>query len=176
VHEHFDKLYPQSNYSTGIHPWYIDAANSNWQLDRMKIASQASNVLAIGECGLDRLCSVDFRLQEKVFIEQIAWANEIAKPLIIHCVKAHREALALLKEHNRTVPVIFHGFNNNEDIASSIIQSRCYLSFGKSLFNPNLEKVFAGIFNERLFLETDDSDHTIESIYAQAARIKNSIL
>lgn len=174
VHEHFDKLYPQSNYSTGIHPWYIDIANSSLQLDRMKIASQASNVLAIGECGLDRLCSVDFRLQEKVFIEQIGWANEIAKPLIIHCVKAHREALELLKEYNRTTPVIFHGFNNNEDIAANIIQAGYYLSFGKSLFNPSQEKVFAGISNERLFLETDDSDHSIESIYAQAARIKNS--
>lgn len=174
VHEHFDKLYPQSHYSTGIHPWFIDASQSSHQLERMKIASQASNVLAIGECGLDRLCTVDFRLQEKVFIEQICWANDIAKPLIVHCVKAHRETLAILKEHNRSVPVIFHGFNNHEDIANSIIQQGYYLSFGKSLFNPSQEKVFAGISNDHLFLETDDSEQSIESIYTQAALIKNS--
>ena len=139
----------------------------------MKVASWQKNVLAIGECGLDRICSTDFKLQEKVFIEQILWANEIAKPLIIHCVKAHHETLVLLKEYNRTSPVIFHGFNNKLDTANKVLEHGYYLSFGKHLYNPAIENIFSKISLEKIFLETDDSDTGIDDIYKQAAKIKN---
>jgi TatD DNase family protein len=143
------------------------------ELAEMKIASNQKNVLAIGECGLDRICTTDFKLQERVFIEQILWANEIAKPLIIHCVKAHQESLILLKEYNRTSPVIFHGFNNKLETANKILEKGYYLSFGKHLFNPAIENIFSKISIEKIFLETDDSDIGIDAIYKQAAKIKN---
>ena len=139
----------------------------------MKIASGKKNVLAIGECGLDRICNTDFKLQEKVFVEQILWANEIAKPLIIHCVKAHHEVLLLLKEFNRTSPVIFHGFNNKLETANKILEHGHYLSFGKQLLNPAIENIFSKISLEKIFLETDDSEVAIDDIYKQAAKIKN---
>ena len=139
----------------------------------MKIASGKKNVLAIGECGLDRICNTDFKLQEKVFVEQILWANEIAKPLIIHCVKAHHETLLLLKEFNRTSPVIFHGFNNKLETANKILEHGHYLSFGKQLLNPAIENIFSKISLEKIFLETDDSEVAIDDIYKQAAKIKN---
>ena len=163
----------RSKYSVGIHPWYINRDNINDELSKMKIAALKENVLALGECGLDRLCQTDFKLQEKVFIEQIKWANEIAKPLIIHCVKAHHETLQILKEHNKTSPVIFHGFNNKEEIAQKIISQGYYLSFGKQLMNPTIEKIFSKISLEHIFLETDDSDISIDEIYKQASKIKN---
>lgn len=139
----------------------------------MKIASQQKNVIAIGECGLDRLSNTDFKLQEKIFIEQILWANEIAKTIIIHCVKAHQECLIILKEYNRTSPVIFHGFNNKLETANKILGQGHYLSFGRHIFNPVIESVFSKISLEKIFLETDDSDISIDDIYKQAAKIKN---
>jgi len=161
------------NYSVGIHPWYIVSNTIKEELAQMKIASQQKNVIAIGECGLDRLCTTDFKLQEKVFIEQILWANEIAKPIIIHCVKAHQECLTLLKEYNRTSPVIFHGFNNKLETANKILRQGHYLSFGRHIFNPIIESIFSKISLENIFLETDDSDSCIDDIYKQAAKIKN---
>lgn len=160
-------------YSTGIHPWYINDKTYQQDLITMKIASQQNNVLAIGECGLDRLCDTDFKLQQKVFIEQIIWANEIAKPLIIHCVRAHREALSLLKEHNRTSPFIFHGFNKNEEVANEILNAGGMLSFGKWVLKPESEKLIAKLSAGTFFLETDDSDNSIETIYKHVAKIKN---
>ncbi len=174
LHANFETIHSLSYYSTGIHPCYIEAYTIEEEMNKMKISSTANNVLAIGECGLDRICGVDFKLQEKVFIEQILWANEIAKPLIIHCVRAHREIIQLLKEHNRIAPVIFHGFNNNIDIANDIVSQGYYLSFGKSLFNPHEENVFAAVSNEKIFLETDDSELPIDAVFKQAAKIKNT--
>ena len=169
----FDSIGSLFYYSVGIHPWHIDENTIATELAKVKMASELKNVLAIGECGLDRVCKTPYKLQEKIFIEQLLWANEIAKPLIIHCVRAHREILFLLKEYNNLAPVIFHGFNNNEEIANSIIEAGCMISFGKSLMYPNSENVFSKIPIENIFLETDDNEIIIDDIYKQAAKIKN---
>ena len=169
----FDSIGSLFYYSVGIHPWHIDENTVAAEMAKVKMASELKNVLAIGECGLDRVCKTPYKLQEKIFIEQLLWANEIAKPLIIHCVRAHREILFLLKEYNNLAPVIFHGFNNNEEIANSIIEAGCMISFGKSLMYPNAENVFSKIPIENIFLETDDNEIIIDDIYKQAAKIKN---
>ncbi len=143
-------------------------------MDMLKLYSINKRVLAIGECGLDRLCDTPFPLQIKVFTEQIMWANEVAKPLLIHCVKAHRETISLLQDCKNLMPVIFHGFNNNQEIAKQIINNGYYLSFGKSLFNPTIENLFSSMPIDKIFLETDDSNGDIQSIYKQAAKIKNT--
>lgn len=169
----FDSIGSLFYYSVGIHPWHIDENTIATELAKVKMASELKNVLAIGECGLDRVCKTSYKLQEKIFIEQLLWANEIAKPLIIHCVRAHREILFLLKEYNNLAPVIFHGFNNNEEIANSIIDAGHMISFGKSLMYPNAENVFSKIPIENIFLETDDNEIIIDDIYKQAAKIKN---
>ncbi len=173
IHETFDSIQAINNYSVGIHPWHIDKLNWKENFTKLKIASKNNHILAIGECGLDRLCVADFKLQEEIFIQHIKWANEIAKPLIIHCVRAHDEVLQLLKDYQCNVPVIFHGFNNKKELAEKIIKSGYYLSFGKALFNPGVEIIFNDLPLEKIFFETDDSDSTIESVYQQAGRIKN---
>ncbi len=173
LHERFGSQSLPTYCSMGLHPWHIEANSFSQLLEELKLYSRKENVLAIGECGLDRLCSTDFKLQENVFRQQIAWANEIAKPLIIHCVRAHREAITILKEMNNIMPVVFHGFNNNETIAHLLLNEGYYLSFGKSLFNPSLQALFCSIPNAYIFLENDDSEIPIENIYRQASKLKN---
>jgi len=130
-------------------------------------------VLAAGECGLDKLSGTDWALQLKAFQRQIELAEEINKPLIIHCVKAFNDVLAMLK--NVKVPVIFHGVNNKLSIIQPVIDSGYYLSFGKSLlgFNEAILNTFRETPLEQIFLETDDADVDIKEIYKSAARIKN---
>lgn len=176
AHDNFEHLHTLQYYSAGLHPWYLNALTQESEFEKFKLYSNQKNVLAIGECGLDRLCNTTFPLQEKVFIHQIKWANELAKPIIIHCVRAHRQVLILLKEYNNHMPVIFHGFNNQIEIAHSLLKAGHFLSFGKSLFTPKMETVFSKIPAEFIFLETDDSDLSIQAIYQQAAKIKNCSL
>ena len=174
LHADFGETSSLNYYSMGIHPWYIDASNVQDELSKMKIASHPKNVLAIGECGLDRICETPFKLQESIFLAQILWANEIAKPIIVHCVRAFREAMVVFKNSNNIMPVVFHGFNNNIFIANELLASGFYLSFGKALFNPSMESVFSKIPSDKIFLETDDADYSIEDIYKKAAQIKNT--
>jgi TatD DNase family protein len=157
-------------YSVGLHPWYITA---QWQqaIEEVKRWSVYEHVLAIGECGLDKICETDFALQQQVFEQHIAWANTLGKPLIIHCVKAFDETLLALKQSQ--VPVIFHGFNKSRDLALQIIRAGHYLSFGKALGQPRMNQLLKSIPPERIFLETDDADISIQQVYQLAAAAYN---
>ena len=157
----------------GIHPWHIKNESITDEMNELKMQSTKQNVLAIGECGLDRICEIPYKLQQEIFKQQIIWANEIAKPLIIHSVRTHEDVLQALKENKNIMPVIFHGFNKNESIARKIVTSGYYVSFGKNISNTELEPVIASIPLDKLFLETDDSDLPIEYIYNEVSRIRN---
>lgn len=156
--------------SLGIHPWYLSAENAE-ELKEMML-NQASDpcVSAIGECGLDKICRTDMNLQTAVFRFQVDLANELEKPLMIHCVKAFQEIFQVLKAAGNRVPVIFHGFNKNRLLAHDLIEKGHYLSFGQGLLHERTRQVFAGCPPHRVFLETDDAYLSVKDIYAVAAR------
>lgn len=158
--------------SVGIHPWHLDEKTVADRLEDLSVIAKKEHVLAIGECGLDKLCGKDWRLQETCFRSQIALANSLNKPMIIHCVRAFHEVTQLLGEEQNISPVIFHGFNRTIEMAHRLIDSGYYLSFGSQLKNKSLAKVFESIPVEFLFLETDGSELDISSVYTIAASIK----
>lgn len=169
----FDQILKPGYYSAGLHPWYLESQNWEQQLLQLKKLSAAKNILALGECGLDKVCKTDFELQQEVFIAQILWANEINKPLIIHCVRAFSELGDLLKKYNNKTPVIFHGFNKNSRIAEKMLNDGHYLSFGKSILQLQNKAIFEQVPMDRIFLETDETNISIQEIYKEAAAIKN---
>lgn len=161
-------------YSIGIHPWYIIKERIETDLEMIDQKLTTENCLAIGECGLDKRTAVPFELQESVFERQLLLAEKHQKPVIIHCVAAFQEVIALKKKLGITVPMIIHGFSKNQQVAKQLLDNGFYISFGKYLIkNPDLEVVFKSIPNGRFFLETDTIDETIEMVYALAAKYKN---
>lgn len=160
-------------YSYGLHPWYIDKEDYEQKLKSIVLKSNEKRCLAIGECGLDKLSKVDFELQKNVFLEQIKIANQVKKPLIIHCVKAFNELINCLNTSDNMVPVIIHGYNNNENIAHVLLDYGCYFSFGKALlgYDSNAAKAIKNIGRKNFFLETDDADISIKYIYKKASEL-----
>ncbi len=169
LHAHFELILPERNYSIGIHPWHIDTGST--QFETLSKFASCPNVLAIGECGLDKLCNTDFQLQEKIFIQQVGLANELGKPLIIHCVKAFTELFFILRKQQIKVPVIIHGFNKNIRLANELIQYGYYLSFGKAVFNTNMQEVIKSTPIHQLFFENEDAHLSMQSIYEKAAAL-----
>lgn len=160
-------------YSYGLHPWYINKEDYENKLKSVALKSNEKRCLAIGECGLDKITKVDFDLQQTVFLEQIKIANKIKKPLIIHCVKAFNELINCLNQSDNEVPVVIHGYNNNENIAHVLKDYGCYFSFGKALlgYDSNAAKAIKNIGRKYFFLETDDADISIKYIYKKAAEL-----
>lgn len=161
-------------YSIGIHPWYIieESIEADFQFIASKI--NEAGCLALGECGLDKRIEIPMDLQQLVFEKQLALAEKHQKPIVIHCVAAFAELIAIKKRMNLSVPMIVHGFSKNAAVAKSLLDHGFYLSFGKYLLrNPDLESVFKFIPNDRFFLETDTIEEGIQAVYAVAAQYKN---
>lgn len=168
VNQYPDVFNADGFFSIGIHPWRIDVDKTDEQLDFIKSKSADANCLAIGECGLDKKIGTALEIQQKIFERQIDLAENIGKPLIIHCVSAYDEVIRSLKDFPN--PVIIHGFSKNAQVAKRLTEAGFYLSFGKWLIqNPELASVFSTVPMDRIFLETDSSDFTIESIYEKAS-------
>lgn len=160
-------------YSYGVHPWKIEPGDYEYQLERLRHAAPEKRCVAIGECGLDKLSDIDMTIQEEVFVEQIRIANTLQKPIIVHCVKAFNELINCLNLNDNKMPVIVHGYNNNENIARMLLQEGCCFSFGKALlsYDSNASKVIRNIGRKKLFLETDESDISIKYIYKKASEL-----
>ncbi len=156
--------------SVGIHPWHI---YNNWESGFTAIAEYAKtdNVVAIGECGLDTLKSpATIELQEEILKAHILLAEELQKPLIIHCVKAYDRLIALHKELKPLQAWILHGFRGKPQQAEQLIKAGFYISLGEK-FNPESAKV---IPMEKLFIESDESNAAIADIYSAIAVAKDT--
>lgn len=171
-YHNFEKMDNGCYYSIGLHPWYLDKENIQQGLSRIEQFASNTNILAIGECGLDKVCTSNWELQKEVFISQIKIAEKIKKPIIVHCVKAFDELIKIKKGQNIKVPMIIHGYNNNQQIASELIKNGLYLSFGKALLNENSNAslIIRTTPLHHLFLETDDADISIKTIFDAASK------
>ncbi|MBN2213406.1 MAG: TatD family hydrolase [Bacteroidales bacterium] len=170
-----DKINPARFYSIGLHPWYVNQETLTKDLGTIVQALSNSNVLAIGEAGLDKNIEVPYIDQLKAFEQQLDIAEKYKKPVIIHCVKAYDDILSIRKKSNQSIPWIIHWFNASEQIAVELVKKNCYLSFGKMLFKENSRafRVFMNLSLNKVFFETDDTGISISQVYSKAAQVRN---
>ena len=157
------------NYSVGIHPWNADNETLEEGINFIEKYAHFPSVKAIGECGLDKLCKTDLERQKRAFLSQILISEKVNKPLIVHCVKSFDEIIAFKKRLQPKQPWIIHGFRGKPEQAFRFIQSGLFLSFG---FNYN-EDAIKIVPPEKIFLETDNSAHTIQVVYEKVAATLN---
>ncbi|MDR1119609.1 MAG: TatD family hydrolase [Dysgonamonadaceae bacterium] len=156
----------QTNYSIGIHPWKIDGNLLDKHLRFMEQNIPFNCVKAVGECGLDKCCKTPWELQLRAFRSQIDLSEKFNKTLIIHCVKAFDELIALRKTIQPQQAWIIHGFRGNPQQAEQLIRQNFLLSFG-SHFN---EETVRKISPNKFFLETDTTDISIQEVYRKVAK------
>lgn len=163
-------------FSAGLHPWFLQKATAITLLYELKKLMSNGNMLAVGECGLDKSCATDFNFQKEIFVAQIKIAKKYEKPLVIHCVRSFDEVIQLLDMEEFKLPVVFHGFNKSKELAKKLITKNYFLSFGIDLLNPRVSIVFKSVPADNFLLETDDADISIEEIYITAAKLRNQSL
>lgn len=153
-------------FSVGIHPWFIYSDKSNDQLlEQLWEKAKQPEVWMIGEAGLDKLHETPLERQLYLFEQQALLAEELHKPLIIHCVKAWSELLALRKKIRPLSPWLIHGFRGKRELAKQLLKENIYLSFGEQFQSAALQIAWPTHF----FLETDESKLDIQEIYEKAA-------
>lgn len=159
-------------YSVGIHPWHlIPSGNQGKTGDCMKVLAELaghSQVLAIGEAGMDKLANAPMPIQVEFFEYQVRLAMEVDKPLVIHLVKAADELLKLKQSLRPLNPWIIHGFRGKATMAQEFLRHGFYLSFGEKYQEEALRLTPV----ERLFIETDESVVPISDLYERAAHLR----
>lgn len=151
--------------AVGIHPWKAEGAT----LPNMESIAAAE---AVGEIGLDKACAIDFALQEQLFAAQLDLAEQVAKPVVLHVVRAFEEVMRHLK--GRQLPaVIFHGFIGSKEQAARALQRGYYLSFGiHTERSPKTIEALRSVPLDRLFVESDEERTPLATIYERVAALR----
>lgn len=137
-------------YSAGLHPWDVTGSDEEQFRELEKLLAQPQ-VLAVGECGFDRLKGPSHELQEKAFIRQFELSENLGKPMILHVVRDFDTVIRLKKELKPTQKWLIHGFRGGSEQMEQLHRSGLEVSFGLK-YNPESLKI---IPSDRLFLETD---------------------
>lgn len=162
-------------FSVGLHPWYIRKETLEEDMAKVEKAARHPQVIAIGETGLDRITETPWDLQQEVFERHLKIAAESGKPVIVHAVKSHPEVISLHRSLRLDVQMIFHDFNKHRHLARQILNHGFYLSLKSALLGHERrsENLFGAIPDDRLFLETDNTDMDIREFYQIVADEKN---
>jgi TatD DNase family protein len=147
-------------FATGVHPHAAGtfAGRAAESADVTRAHAEAFSVCGIGEIGLDY--HYDFAprdVQREVFAAQIALAQELERPIIIHTREATDDTFAILKEHPG-VRGVFHCFTGDTAMARRALDIDFHLSFAGILTFPKAVELreAARIPPEnRLLIETD---------------------
>ena len=150
--------------SLGIHPWE-SGHDTTQSLQLLNKLSTLPNVVAIGECGIDRLKGADIKSQTKLFEYHIQLSEEVGKPLIIHAVKSADIILALHRQYNPSQKWIIHGYRGNATTAQQYLRIGIELSFGEK-YN---EEALISTPIDKLWIESDESLVDISEIYNRVA-------
>lgn len=153
--------------TVGVHPWHA----AECSLPTIEAIEAAD---AVGEIGLDKACGVDFEMQRALFVKQLELAERFEKPVVLHCVRAFEEVMTVLAKYTLRA-VLFHGFIGSREQAARAVKKGYYLSFGARTEGSN--KTIEALREtplERLFVETDEADTTIEAMYLTIARLRGT--
>jgi TatD DNase family protein len=161
---------PGIAYTIGIHPWFLSDQNLDDQFITVRNMACLPEIIAIGEAGFDHLRGPSPETQFKAFEKQIILSEEIKKPVIIHCVRAWDEVLAVHKKLRPKMKWMIHGFRGQAKLADQLLSNGMYLSFWFDFVTrPESSELLQQLPVDRIFLETDGADIDILDIYKKVA-------
>ena len=156
-----DRLTRQYDYiygAVGSHPDAADEVNEEVLEVYRRLCADNPKIKAIGEIGLDyHYEDIPRDLQKAAFRAQMALAQELKLPVIVHDRDAHGDALAILDEFPE-VKGVFHCYSGSAEMAKELVRRGWYIGFTGVLTFKNAKKaveVAAQIPRDRLVLETD---------------------
>lgn len=152
--------------SVGIHPSDAveDMKNKDWIVELEQMYKSSAKVVAIGEIGLDYHYGKDDMEEQKIcFEKQMALAEKLSAPVIIHDREAHEDTLKIMEKFP-DVKGVLHSFSGSFEMAKQIMKMGYYISInGVATFN-NAKKLIDILCRidevhpdarSRLLMETD---------------------
>lgn len=140
--------------TAGVHPH--EALKG---IDGIEDLLEDSNVVAVGEAGLDYHYDYSPREdQNRVFAEQIEMANKSNLPLVIHTREAWEETFKILDSEGVPNSTVFHCFTGGKVEAKECLKRGAYLSFSGIITfkkSESLREAASECPLDRAMIETD---------------------
>ena len=156
--------YPAILPAFGLHPMQAAACSEQVLAD---LASFLPLAVAVGEIGLDYLLpDADREQQRAAFRAQLRLAVEVGLPVLIHCRRAFRDLLDILREERvGRIGGIMHAFSGSVEVAHDCIRLGLLISVSGTVTYHNAVRpvtLARTLPLECLVLETDAPDMTPE--------------
>ncbi len=150
--------YPHVCAAVGYHPENC-APFVPEDIETLRELAKHPKAVAIGEIGLDYYWAENppREFQQDVFRRQMALAEELGLPVIVHDRDAHADSLALVREFPN-VRGVFHCFSGSVEMARELWKLGWYVGFDGPLTYKNAKKtveVAAEAPADRILIETD---------------------
>ena len=151
------KKYPFLYAAVGSHPDAADEVDEQ-VLEEYRLLCREEKVKAIGEIGLDyHYGDIPREIQKKAFRMQMALAQEVGLPVIIHQREALADCLEILGDFPE-VKGVFHCFSGSAQTARELTAQGWYVGFTGVLTFKNARKALEAakaVPRDRIVLETD---------------------
>lgn len=153
--------FPEISFAVGLHPLDTDKWTSSMASEILSLASSDERVVAIGEIGLDFYKAENHEQQKVILLEQLAIADRLGKPVIIHCRDAASSLREVFKEFaQERAPVrgVMHCWGGTPEETQWFLDLGFYISFSGIVTFKNATQVQDScrlVPSDRLLIETD---------------------
>ncbi len=156
----FAERFPGIYAAVGIHP--VDAVKTpKSDLAILETLLQHPKVVALGEIGLDYHWIKDAHeraIEHEFFIAQIAIANRLKKPIIIHMRDATQDTYNVLNANRPQYSGVMHSYSGSVEMVQPFLDLGMYIGLGGpvTFLNAKEPKLVAAVVpSDKLLLETD---------------------
>jgi TatD DNase family protein len=149
----------------GLHPWWVsrraeggilnqpggeskgkDETDIAWLVTLRRLLHE-NPTAGLGECGLDKgtkaLARASWEDQLQAFKLQLQLAEELQRPVSVHCVKSFGAVHDMLCQVNLTVPVVLHAWTGTAEMTELFLKlPNVYFSLGGGLTTVAPKKAF----------------------------------
>jgi TatD DNase family protein len=144
--------------AAGIQPHYA-AATGREELEQLRRLAEAPGVVALGEIGLDYYRDrAPPAAQRRLFREELALAQELDLPVVIHSREAFDDLLADLRQAGHGIRGVMHCFSGTPEEGRAFLALGLYISIAGPVTYPKATKtwqVAREVPLDHLLVETD---------------------
>jgi TatD DNase family protein len=165
--------HPGVHAALGIHPQLLpelDPAADERHLARLERLLAAGGAVAVGECGLDEPTAravgrypAGLDRQRAVLAAHLEVARRLARPVLLHCLRAHAPLLTLLAAAPGPTRGVLHSYSGGPAHVPAYAARGLAFAFAGPLTYPNARRplaALAAVPPDRLLVETDAPDQT----------------
>lgn len=157
--------FPELSMAVGLHPLDVEKWHPESYQEIKRLAESDKRVVAIGETGLDYYKADNCDLQKQVCYQQLKIAQELDKPVIIHCRDAAEDLREMLREFQQQQPQlkpklkgVMHCWGGTPVETEWFLDLGFYISFSGVVTFKNAKQVQESakiVPEDRLLIETD---------------------